>query len=317
MNQRCPIDATRSALGLSALMILAGACGSSGPTKQLVDARETMQVAKASGTEQVAPNRMQDAQAALDQAERAHKDEPGSNTEANLAYVAKRKAQIAMASGKIVTSMHKEAQLNDQYHARLEQSQSQQQQVRAQALERQRQQAAQASQNADARAADALESLNEVATVKHQQKGTVITLLDAALFKTGGDTLSNDARESLDKVAAALEQQPKDTQIRIEGYTDASGSTASNETLSQRRADAVRDYLEQRGVEGSMLESIGRGESNPVASNATDDGRASNRRAEIVVKVPENETSPGMQPGMQRKNSRPNSSAKTPPEPQK
>jgi len=311
---------TRSALGLSAIVVLAGACGSSGPTKQLTDARQAMQMAQASGTAQMAPNRMQDAQAALDQAERAHKDDPGSNTEANLAYIAKRKAEIAMASGKTVASMHKEDALNQQYQAKLAQTaNSQRQQLRAQALQQQRQQAAQASQSAETRAADALQSLSEVATVKHEQKGTVITLMDAALFQTGADTLSDDARSSLDKVASALEQQPKDTQIRIEGYTDASGSTASNEALSQRRADAVRKYLEQRGVDGSMLESIGRGEANPVASNSTDDGRASNRRAEIVVKVPENETSPGMPPapGAPSKNTRPNSSAKSPPEPQK
>jgi outer membrane protein OmpA-like peptidoglycan-associated protein len=282
MTKRISMTAMR-ALGPSALLVVAAACGSSGPTAQLVQARQTMQIAKASGTEQLAPNRMQEAQDALVQAERAHSDDPGSNQEANLAYVAKRKAQIAMASGKIVTSMKTEAALNEEYQSRLEQaSQSQRQQLREQA--RENQETSQAS-----RAEDALESLDEVATVKHEKNGTVITLEGAALFPTGGDTLSDEARQNLDKVAKALQLQEKDTKVTIEGHADSTGNVAKNEDLSKRRADAVRGYLTQRGVDGAMLESIGRGTADPVANNATGDGRAENRRADIEVKLPEAE----------------------------
>jgi outer membrane protein OmpA-like peptidoglycan-associated protein len=291
-------------LGPSALLILAAACGSSGPTKQLVEARQTMQIAQASGTNQLAPNRMQDAEQALAQAERAHKDDPGSNNEANLAYLAKRRTQIAMASGKIVSSMKTEAALNEEYQARLEQtSQAQRQQLRAQALLRKQQSQATSAEQA-------LESLDEVATVRHEQNGTRIILSDAALFDTGSDTLSDEAHQNLDKVARALEQQPSDTRVTVEGYTDSTGATAANEQLSKRRADAVRRYLTQRGVDASMLESIGRGEADPVASNATDDGRASNRRAEITVKLPEEQQQ--QQPGMRTKQKPGSSSAKTP-----
>lgn len=299
MTKRISMKAMR-VLGPSALLILGGACGSSGPTPQLVQARQTMQIAKATGTEQLAPNRMQEAQDALVQAERAHSDDPGSNTEANLAYVAKRKAQIAMASGKIVTEMKTEAALNQEYQSRLEQtSRSQRQALRDQARENQQQSQA-------ARAEDALESLDEVATVKHEQNGTVITLSGAALFQTGSADLSDEARQNLDKVARALQLQSKDTKVTIEGHTDTTGATASNEDLSKRRADAVRGYLTQRGVDGAMLESIGKGEADPVANNATNDGRASNRRADIEVKLPEGQGQPGMK-------NRPNSSsAKSP-----
>jgi outer membrane protein OmpA-like peptidoglycan-associated protein len=299
MTTRISMTAMR-VLGPSALLLTAAACGSSGPTKQLVEARQTMQIAKATGTEQLAPMRMNDAEQALAQAERAHKDDPGSNTEANLAYVAKRRTQIAMAGGKMVSSMKTEAALNQEYQARLEQtSRSQRQALREQALERQQESTAD-------RGEEALERLDEVATVKHEKNGTVITLSGAALFQTGSDSLSDEAQQNLDKVARALQQQSKDTKVTIEGHADTTGNTKANEELSKRRADAVRSYLTQRGVDGAMLASIGRGTEDPVASNATDDGRASNRRADIEVKLPEEQQQPG------KKNAPGSSSAKSP-----
>jgi outer membrane protein OmpA-like peptidoglycan-associated protein len=173
---------------------------------------------------------------------------------------------------------------------------------------------ARATQASQQQAADALASLSGVATVTQEHGGTVITLSDAVLFPTDGDTLSPDAHNRLDTVANALKVQPSNTRIRVEGHTDTTGTTETNDALSQRRADAVRDYLAQAGVDSSMLQSIGRGEADPVATNATEAGRASNRRADIVVKLPPGQTYPGI---MQKPGRRPNSSAKMPPpEPQ-
>jgi outer membrane protein OmpA-like peptidoglycan-associated protein len=228
------------------------------------------------------PDDLLTARQALDAAERAHEDDPGSNREAHLAYLAERKARIAIVSGDIASAQSVEQDARAQYQAKLEQS-ARSSQSKLQDTQSQLKQAEQGKQDAEARAAAAMASLQEVATVKEEQRGTVVTLSGAVLFPTGGEALSDIARQSLDKVAQALVEQPKGAHIRIEGYTDARGSDTSNQALSQRRAMAVRDYLATRGVDGSMLEAVGRGEADPIASNDSADGRANNRRVEIVI----------------------------------
>jgi len=106
--------------------------------------------------------------------------------------------------------------------------------------------------------------------------------LSGVLFETGGDRLSESAEKRLDTVAQALGAYPERA-ITIEGYTDSQGSDATNQELSQRRADTVREYLEQHGVSPGQVRAVGKGESNPVASNDTVEGRATNRRVEIIV----------------------------------
>jgi outer membrane protein OmpA-like peptidoglycan-associated protein len=71
--------------------------------------------------------------------------------------------------------------------------------------------------------------------------------------------------------------------VEVGGHTDSVGSEAYNQGLSERRADAVRDYLMSKGVKASRLTARGYGESRPVASNDTEEGRAENRRVELVV----------------------------------
>jgi len=304
-KKKSSIDLIYKALAPSALLILAGACGSSGPTKQLVSARGAYQQAKASGTQQLAPMRMEDARAALDAAERAHKKDPGSNQEANLAYVAERKSQIAMASGKTAADLQEERILNSQYQAKLEQKTRDEQ-----ARMREQEAMQQPTVEVEEVQPDPFAELRDIATIRQAPDGsTVITLSSAVLFPTNEAQLSGEANQRLDKVAEVLSAQPKDTQIKIVGFTDATGTTATNEALSKRRADAVSKYLAQHGVDESMLQSIGRGEADPIASNATEDGRAINRRAELVIKLPEGQTI--------QKKAQPNSSAKTPEEKEK
>lgn len=86
---------------------------------------------------------------------------------------------------------------------------------------------------------------------------------------------------TLDVVAETLNQCPN-VRTTVEGHTDAVGSDQYNNGLSQRRADSVRDYLVQRGVAASRVETRGHGESQPIASNDTDEGRSMNRRVELV-----------------------------------
>jgi outer membrane protein OmpA-like peptidoglycan-associated protein len=92
-----------------------------------------------------------------------------------------------------------------------------------------------------------------------------------------------DAAVILDEAASLLSANPG-TQVAVGGHTDSSGSDAYNQSLSERRAASVRDYLASKGVDASRLSTAGFGESQPVADNATAEGRALNRRVELSVK---------------------------------
>jgi outer membrane protein OmpA-like peptidoglycan-associated protein len=111
-------------------------------------------------------------------------------------------------------------------------------------------------------------------------KQTVV--LQAVNFKTNSDQLTDTAQQKLDEVAAGLVGQPT-LKVEIDGHTDSTGSKAYNMKLSERRAASVRKYLVSKGVDPSNLTSRGFGPTKPVASNATAEGRAQNRRVEFVV----------------------------------
>ncbi|HEY8122848.1 MAG TPA: OmpA family protein [Myxococcota bacterium] len=91
-----------------------------------------------------------------------------------------------------------------------------------------------------------------------------------------------DAGVILDEAANQLSQVPT-TRVRVEGHTDSTGADTYNQSLSERRAGSVRDYLVSKGVSDGRLSTAGFGESQPVADNATAEGRALNRRVELKV----------------------------------
>jgi len=99
-------------------------------------------------------------------------------------------------------------------------------------------------------------------------------------FETGSARLTSQGRQLLDRVADVLPKLASES-IQIIGHTDSSGSRATNLALSQARADAVRDYLVEKGLAASRFETLGVGPDQPVASNSTADGRAQNRRIEF------------------------------------
>jgi outer membrane protein OmpA-like peptidoglycan-associated protein len=113
----------------------------------------------------------------------------------------------------------------------------------------------------------------------------VITLSGSVVFASNKATLLPGAREKLDDVADALKEAP-DSKLVVEGHTDSRGSDALNQQLSQARADAVRAYLVRRGVDASQVQAVGMGENQPVDDNASAEGRANNRRVEIIVEQP-------------------------------
>jgi outer membrane protein OmpA-like peptidoglycan-associated protein len=101
-------------------------------------------------------------------------------------------------------------------------------------------------------------------------------------FETGRATITPGAKATIDRLAEFLKQN-LDQRVRIDGYADSTGSQANNVTLSERRADAVKQALVSRGIEGGRIETHASGAAAPVASNDTAQGRQMNRRATVVV----------------------------------
>jgi outer membrane protein OmpA-like peptidoglycan-associated protein len=110
----------------------------------------------------------------------------------------------------------------------------------------------------------------------------LVNLPDGVTFDVGSYTLRPAFRETLDKIAASMNQYP-DSLIDVYGHTDSTGSDAYNQTLSENRARTVADYLAFKGVSAARIRSKGFGETMPVADNATDAGRAKNRRVEVKI----------------------------------
>jgi outer membrane protein OmpA-like peptidoglycan-associated protein len=135
---------------------------------------------------------------------------------------------------------------------------------------------------AEQKATDAMEALSRSLATKHDERGTVITISGGVLFVTGKADLLPGAKAQLDLVGDALKVQAEH-HFTVEGHTDTQGTDAINDDLSQRRADAVRDYLIVRGVAADAISSKGYGSHRAVADNKTVEGRAMNRRVEIVV----------------------------------
>jgi outer membrane protein OmpA-like peptidoglycan-associated protein len=298
---------TAGALGACVLAIGLNACGSSAPTRELADARRAYDNAEDGPAKTQRPGELHSAKAALDRAERAHKDDPGSDREKRLAQVAKHKADIADARGEAYQSelaaqaqrerANREAQQlrgpDDRANmAKVERDRAKDEvvvndQPRAARSAANRETAVPAGERAGDRADDradaALQRLTRVSKVHEDDRGVVITLSGSLLYPSGEDELSPVAKQHLDDVAAALKEQPKDRKFKVEGYSDATGSAARNKQLSTKRAQAVADYLSSHGIDKDRIEVSGYGEQNPIADNTTDEGRATNRRVEVVI----------------------------------
>jgi outer membrane protein OmpA-like peptidoglycan-associated protein len=127
--------------------------------------------------------------------------------------------------------------------------------------------------------------LEKVAEVKRTENGLLVQLKNDILFDTGSAVLKPQAIDQLTQVGDILAKY-SDDRVRIEGHTDSSGSNASNEALSTRRADAVKTVLVGRGVKDTQITALGMGETRPVADNGTAEGRSKNRRVELHIDVP-------------------------------
>ena len=123
--------------------------------------------------------------------------------------------------------------------------------------------------------------VTEITNLRETSRGIVISLSDI-LFDVNRATLKPGAESNVRRIAAILQQYP-DRQIAVEGHTDATGSDAYNQTLSEDRAASVRASLVAGGVPAGQITSRGFGKTQPVATNDTPAGRQQNRRVEIIV----------------------------------
>jgi len=262
-------------------------CAASQAPKELVDARSAYTQAETGYAKEYSPASLHEARVALDGAEAQFSNSGDSALTRDSAYVATRKAQLADTQG-----------MTQHYQRELEAAKQQQNKMEAKnaaatqaELIKTKEQLAQektAREQAEQRSNEALERLAaaNAAAVKHESRGTVITLSGGVLFASGKSVLLPGAQTGLDQVAEALKGQ-EDHKILIEGHTDSKGNDASNLALSKARAEAVQSYLATRGIAADRMTATGLGASRPVADNNTPEGRANNRRVEIVVQPTE------------------------------
>ena len=226
-----------------------------------------------------APKAIHDAELAVAAAERPERGDADADA-AHRVYMAERKVALARALATARLAEDQRPQLAQQRdEARLTARTEEAVAARDEATTARAAASASQQQSADLqREIDALRA-------RPTDKGLVLTLGDV-LFTTGRADLKPGALADVDRLVAFLNKYP-DRTVTIEGHTDSVGSAASNETLSQNRADAVQSYLMQRGIDASRIQTRGMGESVTVASNATPGGRQQNRRVEIIVSNPQ------------------------------
>ena len=121
------------------------------------------------------------------------------------------------------------------------------------------------------------------ADVTRVGEGLVVTFDSGLLFDFDSDRLRSESKKNLDNLASSLSGDFADSKLLLVGHTDSQGSDDYNQNLSRRRADAVASYLESQNISAARVETSGRGESEPIASNDTDAGRQQNRRVEVAI----------------------------------
>lgn len=244
-------------------------------SKILTSARQTIQFAedaRALSAERQEAERVQEEK---DVAAAAAAEKARLEAEAHAATEARRQAELTAA---------KEAQMKAEADAKQAQMKAEaeaKQAAEKAKAEAAKEEAARAQAATAALRAQLLKQLNEVLQTTDTPRGLVVNMADV-LFETGKYALSQDAQLKLAKLSGIIQAHPGLT-LAIEGHTDTTGSADFNMTLSQHRADSVREFLIKQGLAVDTITSKGMGQDNPVADNSTAAGRKLNRRVEIIV----------------------------------
>lgn len=255
-------------------LVLAGCAMQPEKPSQLSEAEERISALEENpAVSRHAPARLTEAQRALGTAQRLHEENAPAEAIEHYAYIADRKAQIAEAETRRALVRSSAEQVEQQRQMTLLQD-------RERELEQARQEAQQAREEAERLRRQAEEQLAELEP-RQTERGVVLTL-DEVLFGFDEATLEPGSVREVDRLAEFLQANPG-YQILIEGHTDATGPEEYNQQLSERRAQAVQQALQERGVEAERIRSAGLGENFPVATNDTQQGRLQNRRVEVIV----------------------------------
>ena len=278
---------------LGAALLTAGllaACASHAPLPALEQARSTVERTTTNpAVGRYAQLELREARDALARADQAwNKDHDETETK-HLAYLAERRAEIAsnaarareldvqvQSSGSETNRLRLQARTTEAEQATQRAQMAQQQAMGAEQRAKQ-QQAAMSAQDR----VRALEGELRDLEAQQTERGLLVTLGDV-LFAFDKAELSAQAGPRMDKLASFLKQFPE-RKVLIEGFTDSVGNDGYNRSLSERRAQAAGDALVQRGVDRARISARGFGKSHPVASNGSPEGRAMNRRVEIVI----------------------------------
>lgn len=269
---------TVSFLVLAAL----GACAPKVP-QELLDAREAFRATSSSQAESIVPTEYGEAELALERAEAAFLENPSGYEVADLAYVAQRKAQLADAMVAVASASEAAAVARVEYETTLAK-------LTAEAQRRKDQMAADATLGDDARMREAIARMPGVAQAVAEARGLVVVMPADMIFRVDDAVLLRDARRRLDDVAQVL-MTVAGRNVLIESHSDDQGTDAYNIELTQQQADAVRQFLVDEGYDAARIRAVGVGGARPAASNATPEGRASNRRLEIVLQAKPTATS--------------------------
>lgn len=267
-------------LSLAAGAILALGCASTTPPpRELRDARAAYALAASSPGAVRAQADVVDAKRSLDKAESSYADSPSSKETVEWSYIALRKAESARAKTNALAALEDKTLAESELkNVRAQLAQAQQQELAAGRREVASERQARAS--AEQKTKDALATIAGMKATE-SDRGLVLTLSGSVLFATGKSVLLPAAQTRLDEAAKALKDDNRS--LVIVGHTDSVGADEMNQKLSLARAEAVRTYLVKQGVAGDRVKAEGAGESQPIADNATAEGRANNRRVEIIL----------------------------------
>jgi len=236
------------------------------------DATETAEEARLMAVKQKAEDEAQADRAAAEQA-KAEALKMKQEAEAAAAEAARQKAEAEKATAEAVAQQQVLAAETDKARQAAAQSENLRQQA-----EKEKQQAEYEKQELRARL---LQQLNSILATRDSARGLVANMSDV-LFRSGSFELLPGARERLAKVSGIVLAYPT-LYVTVEGHTDSVGSDDYNQQLCEHRAQTVRDYFVQQGINSASVEAHGYGKSEPIASNDTAEGRQQNRRVELIL----------------------------------
>jgi outer membrane protein OmpA-like peptidoglycan-associated protein len=290
-------------LGIVSVACAIAGCAASLPPAELVSARAVYQRASQGPAAAATPRDMDTARKQLEVAEAAFKNDGDTQGTRDQSYLALRKAEYAEVIARTVQSDQATGATVDAMHADEKKTvagtaaalgrtkselASQEAANTAQQVENAHTKVALKDEKArreeaEKRALQAAADLAKFASVKQEPRGMVITLSGSVLFASAKWDLLPAAQVKLNDVANALTREDPLSKIVVEGHTDSQGQPGYNQELSQHRAQAVRDYLVTRGIASDRIVAQGFGPTRTVADNKSPEGRANNRRVEIVV----------------------------------